>query len=352
MKPRIAILAPRLDRGDAVGNDALGMWRSLRGLGFDARLFSEGWTVAEDVTHVRRLSGFLQSPDDVLLYHYSIAWPTALALFLFEPYHEGIANSCRGGIHMIRDFAGAGVALWLTPSHFNKTELMMHDIQEAAVKVVPIFHRIPDLLAREPHLYTIDQLRRKKSGPAFLTLGRVAPNKSLAYLIQEFALFREKAGAGSLWLVGKKVPPLIRYTQELNALVHAHGLASHVHFVGPVNESMLKALYVSADAYVTASEHEGFCVPLVESMALRLPVLAARQAAVAETLGNAGVLVDRGPGILAHAMDGVAQTCGTVHPASRAGEERYHEAFAPPVVDNVFHQALIGVLPVSSVEAA
>jgi glycosyltransferase involved in cell wall biosynthesis len=61
-------------------------------------------------------------------------------------------------------------------------------------------------------------------------------------------------------------------------------------FTGAVPDEDLAAYYRKADAYVSLSEHEGFCVPLVEAMAADVPVLAYAAGAVPETLGGAGVL--------------------------------------------------------------
>ena len=60
-------------------------------------------------------------------------------------------------------------------------------------------------------------------------------------------------------------------------------------FTGPVPEAELAAYYRRAHAYVSLSEHEGFCVPLIEAMAMDVPVLAYASSAVPETLGGAGV---------------------------------------------------------------
>jgi glycosyltransferase involved in cell wall biosynthesis len=64
-----------------------------------------------------------------------------------------------------------------------------------------------------------------------------------------------------------------------------------VHLVGSVGDAALGAYYEVADAFVCVSEHEGFCVPVLEAMAHDLPVVARATTAVPETVGDAGVLV-------------------------------------------------------------
>jgi glycosyltransferase involved in cell wall biosynthesis len=60
-------------------------------------------------------------------------------------------------------------------------------------------------------------------------------------------------------------------------------------FTGPVPDAELAAYYRHAAVYVSLSEHEGFCVPLVEAMAADVPVLAYAAGAVPDTLDGAGV---------------------------------------------------------------
>ena len=62
-----------------------------------------------------------------------------------------------------------------------------------------------------------------------------------------------------------------------------------VHVVGAVDEADLAAMFRSADAVVTASEHEGFCIPLLEAMTFEKPIVARACAAIPETVGDGGL---------------------------------------------------------------
>jgi L-malate glycosyltransferase len=80
------------------------------------------------------------------------------------------------------------------------------------------------------------------------------------------------------------------YYKTILALMREYEMpADRFFFTGPVPDADLAAFYRHADVYISLSEHEGFCVPLVESMAMDVPVLAYAAAAVPETLGGAGV---------------------------------------------------------------
>ena len=63
-----------------------------------------------------------------------------------------------------------------------------------------------------------------------------------------------------------------------------------MHFVGHVSNEELVAYYELADLFLCASEHEGFCVPLVEAFHMGVPVLAYAATAVPATMDGAGIL--------------------------------------------------------------
>jgi glycosyltransferase involved in cell wall biosynthesis len=66
--------------------------------------------------------------------------------------------------------------------------------------------------------------------------------------------------------------------------------ASHVHFTGHVTNAELTAYFDVADVFLCASEHEGFCVPIVEAFYKEIPVVAYASTAVPSTMDGAGVL--------------------------------------------------------------
>ena len=94
-----------------------------------------------------------------------------------------------------------------------------------------------------------------------------------------------------LWIVGHEIDTEI-YAFELRNLVKSLLLEHSVKFAGTVANCELKAYFQNSDLYMCMSEHEGFCVPLVEAMNFNLPVIAYNSSAIAETLGDAGLLVE------------------------------------------------------------
>ena len=120
-------------------------------------------------------------------------------------------------------------------------------------------------------------------------MGRIAPQKKIEDLIRVFYLFQKRHRPESrLILVGSE-SGMLNYGQALRKMVEELGLQEKVRFAGFTTFRELITYYSSAQAYLCLSEHEGFCVPLMESMFFGLPILAYLTGAIPETLGGAGI---------------------------------------------------------------
>jgi glycosyltransferase involved in cell wall biosynthesis len=304
---RVALLAPVLSARDAVGTDVLEMAAALRADGRDVRLYAEhAQDVAETVHAPAGLPGWLGAPEDVCLYHHSIGWPRALELLRrlrarrVVRYHNvtpaeffvGISRehvrACAAGRALLADLVALAPQAWLACSRYNAEEIAALGAEPARIAVLPPFHRIERLLQTAPDF---DLLDRYRGGPCtWLNVGRLAPNKDHATLIEAFALYVARYERDArLLLVGKIDARLRRYTRALRARIAARGLDAQVQLLGEVSESGLVACYLAADALVIPSRHEGFCVPLAEAMALSVPVIARAATALPDTLGDAGI---------------------------------------------------------------
>lgn len=130
----------------------------------------------------------------------------------------------------------------------------------------------------------------RERSPAVLFVGRLAPNKRQEDILEVFYYFQKRYSPGArLFLVGPGHLPA--YREFLAARVAKLRLEG-VKITGKVSREELRGYYRSADLFLCLSEHEGFCLPLLESFYYRLPVVAFAAAAVPETLGGAGVLLE------------------------------------------------------------
>ena len=122
-------------------------------------------------------------------------------------------------------------------------------------------------------------------------IGRMSPNKCHQDIIRAFACYKKHLNPMSRLLFIGEYRNCWRYTRDMMALPGQLGIGD-VHFLGMVDDAELIAAYAMSDVFVCMSEHEGFCVPLLEAMHFDLPVIAYNAGAVPETMGGAGILLD------------------------------------------------------------
>ena len=100
-------------------------------------------------------------------------------------------------------------------------------------------------------------------------------------------------------------------------------LGDSVEILSGLGGAELLAHWAVTDVFVCLSEHEGFCVPLMEAMELGVPVVAYAAAAVPETLGGAGVLLDdKDPLRVAEAVDKICRPGPARDSVVSAGRDR------------------------------
>lgn len=339
-------LIPAAGPSDAVTGQALAWQRALAGWGH------EGEIVAQHVSpelkgHVMRLGRRRVMPSGgVLVLHYSI-WseaarvaredPRPLILCyhnitpaeLLRPYDRGIAHDCELGRRALPGFARSHLVV--TDSEFNAEELGRAGFRD--VHVVPLLLDLP----------TPETPRRRGEEPTILTVGRIAPNKRLEDVIRVFALYqREHAPRASLVIVGSD-EAFPSYGRALRRLVAELG-AGGVRFAGRVGDAERDRLYATADAYLCMSVHEGFCVPLVEAMALGLPVVARAAGAIPETLAGVGLSIgDDDLAVHAEALHEVVAS-PEVHAALSAAGTRRARAFDLHVTEAGLREVLTPVI--------
>jgi glycosyltransferase involved in cell wall biosynthesis len=144
-----------------------------------------------------------------------------------------------------------------------------------------------------------------REGPpqrVLLYVGRMARNKRLIDLVEALALVRQHHPETCLLLVGdNQLRPYRDYAREVQQRARDLGCEAGVCFTGQVPD--LEPYYRRCDLFVTASIHEGFCLPVIEAMAHGKPVVAVAATALPETIGEGGVLCEpRNPASLAAAI--------------------------------------------------
>ncbi len=357
---RIAIVSPAILPGDAIGRDVLHMGRILREQGHEVELFSTTWGKPqprnEQDVHVRDY--LANDPSAVLILHHSIGWPHAVPLIagarcrrvikyhnVTPPhFYDGLdtvyAELCRRGPEQLREIIAQGCDLYLADSPFNLRTLAEQGADPHRCVVVPPFNDLENLLSIEPDA---EILRDYGDGRMnLLFVGRRAPNKGHRFLLDAFAAYHHAHNANSrLVLIGRSEPKQEKYTQSLREQIWRLGLHGHVIFVDSVADTELKAFYQCASVFVLASEHEGFCVPLAEAMALRVPIVAYGSTAVLDTVGDAGLIWDEpDPFLLAESINSIVEDADVRRQLTERGWRRYQGHFTNQRLENIFLHAL------------
>ncbi len=176
--------------------------------------------------------------------------------------------------------------LVLAVSEYNRAELKRCGFGRCEVLPLTIDTERFD---RPPNQRIIDTYRQPHIRH-FLTVGRLAPNKRFDDVIFTFYYYNKYINSDSrLFIIGSYAGTEL-YHNYLRSLVLQLGLRS-VYLLGHVNLDDLIAYYKLSDIFICMSEHEGFGVPLIESMYFGLPIIAYKAAAIPETLADTGVLV-------------------------------------------------------------
>jgi glycosyltransferase involved in cell wall biosynthesis len=163
-----------------------------------------------------------------------------------------------------------------------------------------------------------------------LFVGRVVPNKRIEDHIRLAEIYKRNIDSYYRFIFVGRHDGLPRYYQQVRALIDRYQmLPERFWFTGPVPDEDLAAFYRWADVYVSLSEHEGFCVPLVEAMAADVPVLAYAAGAVPETLGGAGVLFSPKDLELAAEALGMLVYDKPLRTSVIEGQRRRLDAFSP-----------------------
>jgi glycosyltransferase involved in cell wall biosynthesis len=356
---KAAILLPVLARHDAVGNDALAMARILRERGIDTRVFCDvAVGVDEPTSRPDELLDFAGGPNDLVIYHFSVGAPGAIEILrrargyrvvryhnitppeFFAAYSEQHESACAAGRAEIEPIARLGCERYLGASHYNLAELVAVGAPPAHGAVVAPFHRVEELIAAEADLALLDRLG--DGARNVLMVGRVSPNKGHVELVDAFAAYVDGYGdPARLVLVGKSDPRLSGYTDAIRERIERHRLGARVLWLDNVNEAQLKAAYLASHAFVTLSRHEGFCVPLIEAMALGVPVVANASSAIPETTGDGGLVwATSEPSTYAASIARVVDDRASRGMLLDSARHRYASEFAPEVLKARFLGAL------------
>lgn len=351
-------MVPTFVLGDAIGNYTLYLRNVFRRWGMESEIFAENIgadcpQLARPIAHYRRyssrgnvvlfhmaigsnLSRYVSSlPDKVVIMYHNIT-PS----FYFEGIDPVVQHWTERGREELALLKNAPLAI--ADSSFNRDELLQLGYKH--VEVVPICINKDEYLRATPELRTQvrQSIRHRPSSARLLFVGRIAPNKRHEDLIRVFYYYKRCIDPeAELFLVGK---PMDSYLASLKHLISKLRIGD-IHFSGHVSFAELMGYYRNADVFISMSEHEGFCVPLIESMIFSVPILAYDAGAVRETLGDGGFLVNSKDFPVIAEMAYRVSKDKDLKDKIIAGQQRRLQEMEPQIIEHRLRSVLGEVLP-------
>lgn len=297
-------MLPSLSPDDAIGNEVLEIQGILRSWGYESNIYAADIhpklsNIAKNYNDYKKIS----SPENILIFHFAIgSYVSRFAETLpdkkiiiyhnitpphfFNGFSDTLYQLVSSGRAELTGFLNTA-KLALGDSEFNRMELEDLGFKNTGILPIPIDFKKYEL---QP-----DQNIINKYGDKYINLifvGRIAPNKKQEDVIRIFDYFNKFVEPQSrLFLVGSH-NGMETYHRHLKELIKNLNL-TNVYITGHVGFNELLAYYKLADVFVSMSEHEGFCVPLLESMFFDIPIIAYNSTAIPYTLGESGVLVNK-----------------------------------------------------------
>ena len=332
---------PAAHRGDAIGDSARRVRSILRHQGHRSEIFA--MTIDEDLRgDVLPYAAPAARTGDVTIFHFALPSPMTEGFaslpgrrvlqyhnitpaHFFAAYDPRLFRLAALGRRELATLVGR-VDLALGDSDFNRQELESLGFRPTGVLPIAVDTERITGAPRRPALEKIlsDGLIN------ILFVGRIVPNKRIEDHIRLAEVYKRYVDSYYRFVFVGRYDVVPSYYAQIRALVHEYKmLPDRFWFTGPVPDEDLGAFYRWADVYVSLSEHEGFCVPLIEAMAADVPVLAYAAGAVPETLGGAGMLFS--PKDLEHAAElmGMLVYDRSVRQAVIQGQRRRLRDFSP-----------------------
>lgn len=303
---RIVQFLPTLAFGDAVGNDTVALQRAMRELGYETEIYAEVVDQRLPKGTAKDLCGGMPElgRDDIVLYHMSTGSKLNYSLekypcrkimvyhnitppHFFEGYNAPAASNAQYGLDGLCHLADK-IDYCMADSAFNKEDLIKAGFK-CPIDIRPILIPFEDY-AKKPDSGII----RKYGDDGWTNIifvGRIAPNKKQQDVISAFCYYKKYVNPKSRLIFVGSYNGMETYYNRLVKYVKALELED-VTFTGHIKFPEILAYYSVADVFLCMSEHEGFCVPLVEAMYFGVPVIAYSSCAIPWTMGGSGFVID------------------------------------------------------------
>jgi glycosyltransferase involved in cell wall biosynthesis len=292
---------PAAHKGDAIGDSARRVRTLLRTMGHESEVYA--LTIDDELQgDVRAFGDASATSGDLTIFHYALPSPMTAAFAslpsgrvlqyhnvtparYFAPYDPALFRLASLGREELGTLAGR-TDLALGDSDYNRRELEAMGFTRTGVFPIAVD---TERITRPVHRPALESIL-DDGLVNFLFVGRIAPNKKIEDHIRLAEMYKRHVDAYYRFIFVGRYDVVPRYYSMIRALMTDFRLLNdRFVFTGPIPDEELAIYYRHAAVYISLSEHEGFCVPLVEAMAADVPVLAYAAAAVPDTLAGAGV---------------------------------------------------------------
>lgn len=315
MNMRIIQLLTCFACGDGIGNDVMEIDRIFRENNVNSMIYAG--TVDPQIK-MDNIDLAINFPDlneqDIVIFHFSIGtelcelvkhtnarvmmiYHNVTPAFFFHGYDEQLEKLCEAGIKQLYEIQHC-IGYCMAVSEYNRNELIKMGYEckiDVQPIIIPFFQYNAKLSDKIVNICSKDKVN-------LLFVGRITPNKKQKDIISAFYEYKKINPESRLILLGSYRENDLYY-QELDKYIKEIGL-NDVIFTGHIPFDEILTYYSLADLFVCMSEHEGFCIPLLEAMHFNIPILAFASSAVTETIGGASIVVkDKNPQYIALWID-------------------------------------------------
>ncbi len=291
---------PAFHYGDAIGFEALSLKKFFISKGIKSEIYS--YHIDAEVSEEAKYFKEYEDKNDIKIYHFAI--PSEITDFFLNEkgrkvlIHHNITpeqffKNFRKDLFRIGyygkkelNYLKSVISLAIGDSEYNRKEL-----ENIGFKNTATFPLMIDFskYIRKPSPILSKMYKDGKLN--IITVGRIVANKKYEDIIKIFFYLKKYVHQDSrLFIVGNTSSDK-RYYYALLDYVNFFLLSSKdVIFTGHIPYNELLTYYQLSDIFISMSEHEGYCLPIVESMVYKIPVIAYNSTAIPFTTGGAGIL--------------------------------------------------------------
>ncbi len=351
-RPRALLIHGTITTHDAIGNDIAAMYELLSSK-YDCKCFAiNAWNRELAYVDEAGARDIIMDEEALVIFHHSVNWQLIEDMLtgykckliikyhnitppeFFAPYKESDYLTCKLGREQTRRLVEKfPKALWLADSKYNAL-----DLDGGNVSVCPPFNKVDEWDHYSPDEDLLKSLLYEKR-IKMLFVGRVAPNKGHLMLLDIVNQYIQKYGSDiKLYIIGK--PDAEKYSMEILNKIERLGIADNIEFIGEINDPILMSYYLGCDIYLNVSDHEGFCVPVIEAQKFRLPVIAKDSSAVGETLGEGQILLGEDVGKYVEEIHALMNDENRREQLREWGYKNYQSRFCHEKIASVFKDFL------------